>query len=85
MVDSAAEGTPEEVSNGPHLLPSLTLRELPDGPGRQLGLGSLGGAPPVQLSNVKCQRLPNEHQAVPSVASIPMALEADGSRKPSFL
>lgn len=85
VADSVEEGKPVEVSNAPHLLPPLTLKELPDGPGRQLGLGSLGGAPPVQLSYVKCQRLPKEHQAVPSVASIPVVLAADSSRKLSFL
>lgn len=85
VADSVEEGKPVEVSNAPHLLPPLTLKELPDGPERQLGLGSLSGAPPVQLSYVKCQRLPKEHQAVPSVASIPAALAADSSRKLSFL
>lgn len=54
-------------------------------PGRQLGLGSLCGAPPVQLSYGKCQRLPKERQAVPSVASVPVALAADSRGKLSFL
>lgn len=85
VADSVVEGKTAEVSNSPHLLPPLTPKELPDGPGRQLGLRSLGGAPPVQLSYVKCQRLPKEHQAVLLVPSIPVALAADSSRKLSFL
>lgn len=39
VADSVVEGKPVEVSSGPHLLPPLPLKELPDGPGETAGPG----------------------------------------------
>lgn len=45
VADSVEEGKPVEVSNAPHLLPPLTLKELPDGPGETAGPGEPGWGP----------------------------------------